>query len=226
MPLIKNFVPPALPLPPEAYDTLSENNKNRVLRLYFNLLDKYIDSLTTIINGGGTGLGLYMPHIAASDSTDQEASADNTPTVAVWDTLNSSYLWTLNAPGSATAQVAGVYKITYSLQFANTDNTQHDATVWLQNNGVDITNSTTTFTLPARKSAGVPALNCGYSEVVFEVAEGDEIELYWATERAYITGVQDGVYMFADTAQASPYARPAIPSAIGSITWVSGVPTA
>ncbi len=221
MALVKNFTSPALPLPQQAYDAMSESDKNRTLRLYFNLLDRYLNDLTTIINGGGPGLGISLPHIAASDSTDQVASANNTPTVAAWDTLNSGYLWTLNAPGSATAQVAGVYKITYSLQFANTDNSQHDATVWLKNNNVDIPDSTTTFTLQARKSAGVPSLVCGYSEVVFEVAEGDEIELYWATEQAYISGVQDGVYMFSDGVQTSPYNRPAIPSAIGSITWVS-----
>jgi hypothetical protein len=29
------------------------------------------------------------------------------------------------------------------------------------------------------------------------------------------------VFMFHDAAQASPFARPAIPSAIGSIVWVS-----
>lgn len=221
MALVKNFTAPALPLPAQNYDLLSESDKIRVFRLYFNLLDRYLNDLTTIINGGGPGLGISLPHIAASDSTDQYATGDDTPTAAVWDTLNSGYLWTLDSPGSAIAQVAGVYKITYSLQFANTDNAQHDATVWLKNNNVDIPNSTTTFTLQARKSAGVPSFNCGYSEVVFEVDVGDEIELYWATEQAYDAGVQDGVYIFADTAQTTPYARPAIPSAIGSITWVS-----
>jgi hypothetical protein len=222
MTLVKKFAPPALPLPPQNYDVLSENDRIRTFRLYFNLLDRYLNDLTTILNGGGPGLGIALPHIAASDSGDQVASADDTPTLATWDTLDSGYLWTLNAPGSATAQVAGVYKITFSLQFANTDNAQHDATVWLRNNGTDIANSTTTFTLPARKSAGVPALNCGYSEVVFEVEAGDEIELYWATEKAYNpVGPVDGVYMFSDTAQTVPYARPAIPSAIGSIVWVS-----
>ena len=220
--LVKEFTAPALPLPAQNYDLLSESDKNRTLRLYFNLLDRYLNDLTTILNGGGPGLGIALPHIAASDSTDQYATANNTPTAAVWNTLNSGLLWTLNSPGSATAQVAGVYKITFSLQFANTDNTAHDATVWLRNNGTDIANSTTQFTLIARKSAGVPALNVGYSEVVFEVAAGDEIELYWATEKAYNpVGPVNGVYMFADTAQTTPYARPAIPSAIGSITWVS-----
>ena len=223
MALVKNFTAPALPLPAQYYVLLSVSDKIRVFRLYFNLLDRYLNDLTTIINGGGPGLGIALPHIAASDSTDQYATADDTPTAAAWDTLNSGYLWTLDSPGSAIAQVAGVYKITFSLQFANTDNAQHDATVWLKNNNVDVPNSTTTFTLDARKSAGVPNLNCGYSETVFEVAAGDEIELYWATEKAYESGVQDGVYIFADVAQTTPYVRPAIPSAIGSITWVSAI---
>ena len=221
--LVKEFTAPALPLPAQNYDLLSESDKIRTFRLYFNLLDRYLNDLTTIINGGGNGLGLALPHIAASDSGDQYAGGDDTPTLATWDTLNSGLLWTLNSPGSATAQVAGVYKITFSLQFANTDNAAHDATVWLRNNGTDVAKSTTQFTLMARKSAGVPALNVGYSEVVFEVAAGDEIELYWATEQAYDAGVQDGVYIFSDVAQTTPYVRPAIPSAIGSITWVSAI---
>lgn len=221
--IVKSFAPPALPLFKDQYDRLDQNQYSNVLRLYFNLLDQYLNALSDALNGGTIGGGIAFPHIAASDSTDQYATADDTPTVAAWDTLNSGYLWTLDSPGSAIAQVPGVYKITYSLQFANTDNAQHDATVWLKNNNVDIPDSTTTFTLPARKSAGVPSLNCGYSEVVFEVAAGDEIELYWATEKAYDAGVADGVYIFADTAQTTPYARPAIPSAIGSIVWVSAL---
>ena len=221
--IIKNFTAPALPLPPRQYNVISATDQIRVLRLYFNLLDQYLNALSDALNGGSIGGGIAFPHIAASDSGDQFAGGDDTPTAVSWDTLNSGYLWTLNSPGSATAQVPGVYKITYSLQFANTSNAQHDATCWLKVNNVDVPNSTTTFTLQARKSAGVPALNCGYSEVVFEMAAGDEVELYWATEQAYEAGVQDGVYIFSDTAQVSPYARPAIPSAIGSIVWVSAL---
>ena len=221
--IVKSFAPPALPLFKDQYDRLDQNQYSNVLRLYFNLLDQYLNALSDALNGGTIGGGIAFPHIAASDSGDQYAGGDDTPTAATWDTLNSGYLWTLNAPGSATAQVPGIYKITYSLQFANTDNAQHDATCWLKVNNVDVPNSTTTFTLQARKSTGVPALNCGYSEAVFEMNAGDEVELYWATEKAYESGVQDGVYMFNDTAQTLPYARPAIASAIGSIVWVSAL---
>ena len=224
----KKFIAPALPIPPIEYDQREQTDLIRALRLYFNLLDDYFKiTILDALNGGVGGNGITFPHIAASDSTDQYAGGNNTPTVINWNTLDSGYLWTLNAPGSATAAVAGVYTIRYSLQLANTANAIHDATVWLKVNNVDVANSATFFSIPARKSAGNPSYICAYSEATFEVAVGDEIELYWATDLAYsTTGPVDGVYILAEPAQTSPYAHPAVPSVIGSITYVSAIPPA
>jgi hypothetical protein len=196
------------------------------LRLYFN----EIDNLSSALLSGTGGSSLSLPHIAASDNADQLATATNTPTEVKWDTLESGLGWTLNAPGTATANVSGVYTIRYSLQLANTDNAQHDAAVWLKidtgSGFVDVPRSTTVFTVPARKSAGVFSYVCAYSEATFEVEAGDIIALYWATGQAYsISPAAAGIYIEYITAQASPYARPAVPSAIGSITFVSRLPT-
>jgi hypothetical protein len=224
--IVKSFAPPALPLFKDQYDRLDQNQYSNVLRLYFNILDQYLNALTDASNGGtGTG-GFSFPHIAASDSTDQIAGGNNTATVVKWNTLDSGYLWTLNSPGSATAQVPGVYTIRYSLQFINTADAVHFATVWLKVNNVDVANTATKFFIPARKSAsaGEEGYLCGYSEATFSVEADDEIELYWATDVAgNPTTPTDGVYMFHDAAQVSPFARPAIPSAIGSIVWVSAL---
>lgn len=172
----------------------------------------------------GEGYGLKLPHITASDSTDQVAGGDDTPTVVNWNTLDSGYEWTLDPPGSATADVAGVYTIRYSLQFINTANSIQNATVWLKVNNSDAANSATIFAIPARKSASEFGFVCGYSEATFTVDVGDEVELYWATDLAgNPVGPVDGVYIFHDAAQVSPFARPAIPSAIGSITFVSAL---
>lgn len=217
---LRNFRAPALPLPGPEYDRRQMDEILRALRLYFNLIDSLTPIESELFVGGGWGLRL--PHIAASDSTDQFATANNTPTVVTWDTLDSGFGWALNPPGSATADYAGVYKITYSLQFINTANAAHYADVWLKVNNVDVPNSTTKFFIPARKSGSDFAYICAYSEVTFEVNVGDEIELYWATDlKGTISPAVDGVYMFHDAAQTTPYARPAIPSAIGSITFVS-----
>jgi hypothetical protein len=229
----KRFVAPALPLPPREYDSLSATDHIRVLRLYFNLLDNFFsNTILDALNGAAGGNGITFPHIAASDSTDQIAGGNNTPTVVNWNTLDSGYLWTLNSPGSATAAVAGVYTIRYSLQFINTANAQHYVTVWLKVNNNDVANSATIFAVPARKSAspGEEGYLAAYSEATFTVAVGDEIELYWATDLAgNPTTPTDGVYMFHDaawTTPTNPYARPAIPSAIGSICWLSAIPPA
>jgi len=208
---------PNLVLPTKDYVVNSEEQFRNQLRLYFNTLDAVTQGLLDP-NGGSA---LSFPHIAASDSTDQVAGGDDTPTVVKWNTLDSGLGWTLNSPGSATAQYEGVYTIRYSLQFVNTANDIHYVDVWIQKNGTDVDNSTSRFTLAARKSASDFTFNLGYSEATFSVVAGDEIELYWATDQAYESGVQDGIYIFHDAAQTVPYARPAIPSAIGSITFVS-----
>jgi hypothetical protein len=212
---------PNLLIAPTEYSQRYLDQLNNALRLYFNQIDNGMGSL---LSGTG-GSNLSLPFIAASDSTDQLATAANTPTIVKWNTLDSGNGFTLTAPGTATAQASGVYKITYSLQLANTDNSAHDAAVWLKVNTFDVPRSTTIFTVPARKSAGVFSYVCAYSEVVFALNAGDEMELYWATNQAYDTSpATDGIYIEAIAAQTSPYARPAIPSALGSITFVSRLP--
>ena len=216
--VVKGTKAPNLPIPTIAYSQTVQESFSNALRLYFNTLDAFTVNLS---NTAG-GLSLSFPHIAASDSTDQIASGNDTPTIIKWNTLDSGLGWTLNAPGSAVAGYSGIYKITYSLQFVNTDNTIHNAVVWMKVNNVDVPNSSTEFSIPARKSAGVPSYVAGYSEITFTVEAGDEIELYWATNLAgNPTTPIVGVYIFHDAAQTVPYARPAIPSAIGSITFVS-----
>jgi hypothetical protein len=217
---IRNTVAPSLPIAMTDYSQQYTDQYSNILRLYFNQLDNFTRALTAS-NGGSA---LSFPHIAASDSTDQVATGNDTPTLVNFNTLDSGLGWTLNAPGSATAGYSGVYTIRYSLQFANTANAIHEAVVWLKVNNVDLANSATAFSVPSRKSAGVPRYVAGYSEVTFEINAGDEIELYWATDLAgNPTTPTDGVYIYHDIAQTVPYARPAIPSAIGSITFVSAL---
>jgi hypothetical protein len=218
---------PNLLTAPVDYAQQYQEQLNNALRLYFN----QVDNVTATLLSPNGGHYLQFPHIAASDSTDQYADGNNDPTVVKWNTLNSGSGFTLSAPGTATAEVSGIYKIAYGLQLANTDNAAHDTAVWLKidtgSGFVDVPNSAVIFTLPARKSAGVPSYLLAFSEIVFSINAGDKIELYWATNQAYDTSpATDGVYIEHLPAQTVPYARPAIPSAIGSITFVSRLPTA
>jgi hypothetical protein len=224
--LQKRFVAPALPTAPSDYDQRRDDQLNYSLRLYFNNLDTYLASLSGPIGGGVLGI----PHIAASDSTNQYATASDTPTIVKFNTLDSGNAFTLNAPGSATCQMSGVYTIRYSAQIVNTvTNAAHQATFWLKVNNDDVINSATTFSIQAAKSNSIPTFICAYSEITFTVNAGDEIELYWATDQAHVPSpLTRGVYIFAEaawTTPTNPYARPAIPSVIGSITFVSALTT-
>lgn len=218
-PPLRNTKAPSLPNAQEVYGKSYTDNLNNILRMYYNTIDNFTGALATDTGGGYLGL----PHIAASDSTDQYADANNDPTIVKWNTLDSGNGFTLNANYTATALISGIYKIDYSLQLANTANAAHDAVVWLKVDGVDVVNSTTKFTVPARKSAGVPSYAVAYSSVVFPLLEGQSVGLWWATDLAATSGGTLGVKIEHEAAQTVPYAHPAVPSAIGSITFVSRI---
>ena len=203
---------PNLPISPGTYEQRYLDGLTNVQRLYYNQLDNINGALL----GPGGGRYLSFPHICASDSTDQYAAANNTPTVVRWNTLDSGLGFTLSPPGSAVCNMSGIFKITYSAQLANTANAIHDAVFWLKINNIDVPNSATFFTVPARKSAGDPSYVAAYSEATFIATEGDAVELWWATELAYEpVGPTDGIYIIHEPAQTSPYAHPAVPSVIG-----------
>jgi hypothetical protein len=217
--------PPNLPLGTDTYERRYQDQFTNVLRLYFNQLQNAFGELF----GPDGGKYIAFPHIAASDNAVQYATAANTPTIVQWSSLDAGTGFKLNSDNTATAQVPGIYKITYSLQFANNDNAIHDAIVWLRIDGstsaADVPNSTTVFTLQARKSALLPNFVCGYSEVVFTLKAGNTVGLWWGTDQAATSGGATGIYIDYRAAQTSPMAYPAVPSAIGSITFVSALPT-
>ena len=218
-PPLRNTKAPSLPNAQEVYGKSYSDNLNNILRMYYNTIDNFTGALATDTGGGYLGL----PHIAASDSTDQYADANNDPTIVKWNTLDSGNGFTLNANYTATALISGIYKIDYSLQLTNNSNAVHEAVVWLKVDGVDVVNSASKFTVPARKSAGVPSYLVAYSSVVFPLLEGQSVGLWWATDQAATSGGTLGIKIEHEAAQTVPYAHPAVPSAIGSITFVSRI---
>lgn len=218
--IINGTKAPNLPIPTIAYSQTVQESFSNALRIYFNTLDAFTVNLSNTAGGAS----LSFPHISALDTTDQYATATNTPTIVKWNTLDSGLGFTLEPGFYAVAQYTGYYKIDYSLQFANTANASYDVDVWLRVNNIDVPGSTSKITLPARKSAGVPSYVLMYSTVPFSVEAGDEIALWWATDQAYNpVGPVDGVFMEYKPAQTTPFAHPSIPSAIGAITFVSRI---
>jgi len=216
---------PALPFAPVQYDRQSQDTVHNILRQYFTTID---NSSAALLNIGG-GHFLSFPHIAAQDTTDQYATANNVATKVLWDTLDSGLGFTLNPNSTATPDNTGTYKIDYSLQLFNTASQIHDAYVWLQVNGVNVPGSTSKFSVTERHG-GTDGAVVAYSSVTFTITGGDEVALYWATDLAATSGGGTGVYLHASAAQTigtppNTADIPSTPSAIGTIVFVSGVTT-
>lgn len=216
--ILKGSKAPNLPIGPIDYAQWYQDQFNNILRLYFNELDNINNALL----GPHGMIYLDAPYVAAQDTTDQYADGNNDPTIVKWNTLDYGNGFTLNNDNTATAAHDGLYRIDYSLEFANTDNAQHDVIVWLKVNGTDVVGSASKFTVPSRKNVGIYGYVVGYSSVVFRLNAGDDVGLWWATAQAYNpTGPIDGVYIEHLPAQTVPYAHPSVPSAIGCITFLS-----
>lgn len=207
---------PALPIAPVDYNRQYQDQLNNVLRLYF----AQIDALTSQLRVGLLNT-LALPYGAFQDSTNQSTTA-NTAAVMTFNTTDfSNGVTVVTSGGKAsriTAVTAGIYNFQWSGQFQNTDNAQHDISVWLKKNGVDIAGSTGFISIPARKSAGAGNeghVITGWNYFVSFNA-GDYIELYWSTTNAAVT-------IEAYAAATSP-TRPATASLIATMAFVSALP--
>ena len=106
----------------------------------------------------------------------------------------------------------GVYELIYSIQYKNTSNAQQDIYIWLKQNGNDIPNSSSVFTIPAHKNASIPAQLIAVSPFMSTLTAGDFIELYWHCNNTSVT-----VETF------TTHANPTIPDTPGVIVTVKQV---
>lgn len=217
---IRQTKAPNLPIGPVDYSQKYQDQLTNVLRLYFTEVDNFSAALAST-DGGRF---LQFPHIGAENVTTQYATGNDVPTTVKWSLADSISGFTLNLDNSATAVHSGIYKIDYSLQMANSANTQEDVFVWISVNGVAVPGSASKFTLVSRKSAGVFSYIVAYSSLEFAMNGGDSVKLIWATSLAATSGGGLGVFIENIPASTTPYVRPSSPSAVGSITFVSRLP--
>lgn len=147
-----------------------------------------------------------------SDATDQ-TSGTSSGSVMTFDTVDVADGVTLVSNSRITVPNDGKYSLQFSAQFKNTDNAQQDTTVWLRLNGVDIPNSATQYTIPARKSAGIFGYGVASLTFLLDLSAADYIEIVWVPTSTTVT-------LEHLPASVSP-AYPAIPSVITSIVQVA-----
>jgi len=147
-----------------------------------------------------------------SDATDQTGSV-SAGTVMTFDTVDVADGVTLVSGSRITVPNTGKYNLQFSSQFKNTDNAQHDATVWLRINGVDLANSATQYTIPARKSAGIFGYGVASLTFLLDLTANDYVEIVWVPTNIAVT-------LEHLPASVSP-AYPAIPSVIATVMQVA-----
>lgn len=151
------------------------------------------------------------------DLTSQTATAD-TPTSILLrsrDTANRGI--SVVADSRITFDQAGVYSLTFSIQFSNTDTAIHDIDVWLRKNDSgatgDVPATTSKFSIIS-SHGGIAGNVIGTVNYVLPVVANDYLELMWATSSAQ-------AYILAEAAQTTPYAHPSIPGIICTVVQVA-----
>ena len=161
-------------------------------------------------NTAATPLGYYG---AFSDVTNQTAAA-----------INTGYPMLLNAPpdlsngvtvvsGSrVTIANTGIYNIQWSAQFRNPDSAEHDVTIWLRKNGVDVPGSSGIISVPKKHGSFdghvLPSWN-----FLLDVVAGDYYEFVWST-------TDTSVYISFNPAGSPP---PSTASVVLTVTQQSGI---
>jgi len=204
---------PSLGFAPEAYERRYFGEINGALNGYFRSL---ISTLGALFGVRG-GKFLNAPHGAFHDSTDQVAASTTVATAVIFGTTDISNGVTLSNSSRLNVEDSGVFNIQFSIQLKNTTNDGHDVDIWFRKNGTNIDNSNSKYHIPARKSTGDPSHIIAALNLFVELNASDYVEIMYKVDNVNVT-----LEHFA--ASASP-TRPAVPSAIVTVSFVSNLPT-
>ena len=203
--------PPNLPYAPPEWNPQYQEQLNNVLRLYFNRLS-YV---TRYLLGPDGGRFMSNPFGAWSSDSDQTASSTTAAYAITYDVTDISDSVYLDGTSKLTVTHPGVYNLQFSIQFTNTDTQIHDVDVWVAINGSNVSNTNSRFSVP-NSHGGTDGHLIAALNIFLSMQSGDYVELYWATNN---TGVR-----IEHIAAASSPTRPATPSVIATMSFVSSIP--
>ena len=202
---------PDLPNPQDRYERLTVAQTNERLRTFFLRIRNAFQALL----GPRGGKYVNYPYGAFQDSTDQTAANTTTAYAITFDTTDFSNGITLSNSSRINVSQDGLYNLEFSIQFKNTTNDTQDVDVWFKKNGTNIAKSNSRFGMQARKSSGDAAHMIAAINFYVDMLSGDYIEIMW---RPSDTGLSIEAYGTSTTPT-----RPAIPSVIATLTYVSNL---
>ena len=199
--------------PPEVYERRNLNENNGALNIFARKLTSVLGSLF----GPRGGKFMNNPHGAFQDSTDQTAANTTTAYAVTFNTTDFSNGVTIASSSRITVADSGIWNLQFSIQFTNTTNASQDVDVWFRVNGTNVANSNSRFGFAPRKGVGDPYHIIAAINYFVSLNATDYVEIMW---RPTDIGVQIEQY----AAGTSP-TRPAVPSAIVTMSFVSNLPT-
>ena len=211
MSLLRQPAPPSLPAAGANYERAYHDQFNNVLRLYFNQLNNNVAALL----GTDGGRYLSIPFGAWSSDSDQVAVSTTAAYAVTFDVADIADSVTLVDNSKLTVRYSGVYNLQFSIQFNNTDSQIHDVDVWAAINGTDVPNSNSRFSV-SNSHGGVDGHLIAALNLFLPLYSGDYVELYWHTDNTSVS--------IEHLPAASSPTRPATPSVIATMSFVSALP--
>ena len=220
---LDRFKAAPIPNPPSHYDPQYMRQVIRVIENYFSQLDSRAGNNAETYTADffyGSGIHITLPYGQFQSQSDQTAAAIDTAYAVTYDQSDFLDGVTLSSGSRLTVPDAGVYVVSYSIQFKNTTNGIQDIDIWLRKNGTDIPDTNSRFSIPTRKSIGNPSHLIAVTPVMVELAANDYIQIMWHVTD---TGVSIEQYpAVAYSAGVTP-AIPATPSVLVQVEFMSEI---
>jgi hypothetical protein len=202
--LVQKVQSPALPIPTGGPLKPYLDALNNILRLFFNLLSSAVNSVV----GEYGGRFIEAPNAKFFSTVDQTASVINTAYALQFE---NTYLGeAISIAGTQiTPLYSGVYNFELSVELTSGSASSKELSFWVRRSGVDIANTARLHVVAGSGEVD----NFEYS-FTLDLTAGQYVELMWATDDLNIT--------IDYQAAASP--RPAVPSTLLTVVFVSAVP--
>ena len=204
---------PNLPLSGQQFTPQYQDQLNNVLRLYFNRLTANVNALT----GVRGGQYIDFPYAAIQRTTDKTFTI-NTVTQITFDQNDFLNGCTNDGTDGIAVDQSGIYNYQFSVQLKNTDTQIHSAWIWLRVNGVDVAGTGSKFDVTS-SHGGTPGYVIAACNFYVQLEAADTVEMWAAVDNVTVT-------FDAAAAQTSPFAMPAIPSVVATLSFVSALPPA
>jgi hypothetical protein len=220
---LDKFKAAPIPNPPADYDAQYMRQVIRVLETYFSQLDSRAGNNAQTYTADffyGSGIHITFPYGQFQSQSDQTAAAIDTAYAVTYDQSDFLDGVTLSSGSRLTVPDAGVYVVSFSIQFKNTTNGIQDIDIWLRKNGTDIPDTNSRFSISARKGAGNPSHLIATTPIMVELAANDYVQVMWHVTD---TGVSIEHFPAVTAVPGTTPAHPATPSVIVQVEFMSEI---